>query len=175
MNLPNWITVARIALIPVFLVLAFRDSTASALGALAVFLVASLSDSLDGYLARRNDRISRLGQFLDPTADKMLVGAALVVLVATRAFPLWAALLLALREIAVQLLRNQIVRGGGTLPASQAGKVKTVLQVTMVSVWLLPVEVGLVHWVLLGAALAATFWSGAEYFTHVRDPGEVAP
>jgi len=170
-NLPNWITVARIALIPVFLFLAFRGSPASAFAALVVFLVASLSDSLDGYLARRNDHISRLGQFLDPTADKMLIGAALVVLVMTTPFPLWAALSIAFREIAVQILRNQIVRGGGTLPASPAGKIKTVLQVAMVSVWLLPVEVGLFHWVLLAAVLAATFWSGAEYFTHARDPG----
>ncbi|MEA2499289.1 MAG: CDP-diacylglycerol---glycerol-3-phosphate 3-phosphatidyltransferase, partial [Actinomycetota bacterium] len=140
MNLPNAITISRIALVPVFLVLAYRDSTEAAVAAFAVFLIASLSDSLDGYLARKNNTISRLGQFLDPLADKLLVGAALVVLVDTRDFPLWAALVIGFREVAVQILRTSIVSGGGTLPASKVAKAKTVVQISMVCWWLLPWE-----------------------------------
>lgn len=177
MNLPNAITLARIALVPVFLVLAYRDSTASAIAAFVVFLVASLSDSLDGYLARRHGTISRAGQFLDPLADKLLIGAALVVLVGARDFPLWAALLIALREIAVQVLRIQIVRGGGDLPASPVAKWKTVAQISMVCWWLLPWSaINLGHWLWLAAVIVATAWSGAEYFFKAEtEPEEVSP
>ena len=176
MNLPNAITIARIALVPVFLVLAYKDSKAAAIGAFCVFLIASLSDSLDGYLARKNDTISRMGQFLDPLADKLLVGAALVVLVDTRSFPLWAALALAFREVAVQILRTSIVSGGGDLPASPVAKAKTVVQISMVCWWLLPWnDTNIGHWLFLIAALATTFWSGAEYFIRSeKDPGEVS-
>ncbi|MEA2447740.1 MAG: CDP-diacylglycerol---glycerol-3-phosphate 3-phosphatidyltransferase [Actinomycetota bacterium] len=126
--------------------------------------MASLSDSLDGYLARKNGLVTKLGQFLDPLADKILVVAALVVLVDMRMFPLWAAVVILLREAAVQLLRNRIVSGGGTLPASPAAKAKTVLQIVMVSWWLAPWQPNPAHWILLVLALVATVWSGAEYF-----------
>ena len=176
MNLPNWITVARIAVVPVLLILGYGDSDAAALGALAVFVAASLSDSVDGYIARRYATVSRAGEFLDPLADKLLVGAALVVLVDNRLFPLWAALIIAARELGVQLLRIQIVRGGGTLPASKAAKAKTVLQICMVSWWLLPFDsIGLLHWAWLAAALATTAWSGLEYFVKAQKVTEVAP
>ena len=177
MNLPNAITLLRIALVPLFLVLAYGDTEASALGAFAVFVVASLSDLLDGYLARRNQTISRMGQFLDPLADKLLVGSALVALVATRDFPLWAALVVAVREIAIQILRTQIVSGGGSLPASPWGKVKTIVQICMVSWWLLPWdETNLGHWVWIALALAVTLWSGAEYLIKAETkPEEVSP
>lgn len=169
MNLPNTITVARVAMVPFFLMFAFGDSTAQRITAFLLFLVASLSDILDGYLARKNDQISRLGQFLDPTADKLLVGAALIALVAERRFPLWAALILAVREVAVQILRTSIVNGGGTLPASPAAKAKTVLQIVLVSWWLLPWGgINVVHGILLGLALVVSVISGTEYFTTAR-------
>jgi CDP-diacylglycerol---glycerol-3-phosphate 3-phosphatidyltransferase len=176
MNLPNAITLARIALVPVFLWLSYQDSNDAAIAAFVVFLVASLSDFVDGYLARRNGTISRMGEFLDPFADKLLVGAALVVLFDTRGFPLWVALLIGGREIAVQVLRTQIVHGGGTLPASSFGKVKTVLQIAMVGWWLLPWEsVNAGHWILLASCLFATLWSGGEYFVAaLRDRTRVA-
>jgi CDP-diacylglycerol--glycerol-3-phosphate 3-phosphatidyltransferase len=165
MNVPNSITVARIFMVPLFVYLAYGDTDAAAVGAFVVFLVASLSDSLDGYLARKHQIVSRMGEFLDPLADKLLIGAALVVLVDTRDFPLWAALLIAFREIAVQVLRTQIVSGGGTLPASKLGKSKTALQIGMVGWWLLPwAGANPGHWVWLWAALITTYWSGLEYF-----------
>ena len=169
MNLPNAITVARVFMVPVFLLFAFGNSTGARVASFVIFLVASLSDSLDGYLARKNDQITRLGQFLDPTADKLLVGAALVALVMERRFPLWAAVLLGLREVAVQILRTSIVNSGGTLPSSPAAKAKTVLQIWLVSWWLLPwggINVG--HGVLLGLTLVVSVISGTEYFTTAR-------
>lgn len=165
MNVPNAITLFRIALIPVFVFFAYGDTATSAVISFGTFLVASLSDSLDGYLARKNEQVSRMGQFLDPLADKLLVGAALFVLVDGRALPLWFALLIGLREVAVQILRTQIVSGGGTLPASPAAKAKTFAQIAMVCWWLLPWEqANAVHWILAGVAVGTTLWSGIEYF-----------
>lgn len=169
MNAPNSITVARIALIPVFVFLAYRRTETSAIGAFVVFVVASLSDFLDGYLARSSSTITRLGQFLDPLADKLLVGAALWTLVDLRSFPLWAALVIAARELAVQVLRIRIVSQGRDLPASSAAKAKTFVQIGLVSWWLLPWdEIAWHHWVWLTAALVTTLWSGAEYFLRTR-------
>jgi CDP-diacylglycerol---glycerol-3-phosphate 3-phosphatidyltransferase len=164
-NLANTITVGRLLLVPVFLALAYSRSDSAIVAALVVFVVASASDSLDGYIARRSGTITRTGQFLDPLADKVLVVAALVVLVDNRGFPVVAAAVIFLRELAVQILRNRIVAAGNDLPASLAAKVKTVLQVAMVSWWLLPWgRTTAVHWLLLGAAVVATLLSGAQYF-----------
>ena len=169
MNLPNGITVARIALVPVFLFLAYQESGAMRVASFFVFLVASASDIVDGYLARRHETVSRVGKFLDPLADKLLVGAALVVLVDARSFPLWAALVIAAREAAVQVLRIRIVRTGADMPASFAAKMKTFSQLAMVSWWLLPWdERNLGHWALLAFAVGTTVWSGAEYFLRAR-------
>lgn len=151
-------------MVPFFIWSAYDDRAGAATLALVLFLVASLSDFVDGYLARKHDMITRMGQFLDPTADKLLVGAALFVLVDLRDFPLWAALVIAIRELAVQILRTEIVRGGGTLPASAGGKLKTLLQVTVISLWLGTTDVGIVHWVLLLAALLMTVASAWSYF-----------
>ena len=175
MNLPNAISLGRVVLVPVFLAFAFGDSRVARVTAFLVFLVASLSDIVDGYLARKNSQITRLGQFLDPTADKLLVGAALVALVVERGFPLWAAIILGVREVAVQILRTRLVNAGGTLPASGAAKAKTTLQILLVSWWLLPwpgINVG--HGVLLGLALVTSVVSGTEYFVHARHAKKVA-
>jgi CDP-diacylglycerol---glycerol-3-phosphate 3-phosphatidyltransferase len=166
MTLPNWITVARIVLVPVFVVLAYTNSDAAAVASFFVFGIAGASDILDGYLARKHGTVSRAGQFLDPLADKLLVGAALVVLVDTRAFPLWAAIVIAVREVAVQWLRISVVRGGRDLPASPAAKLKTLSQLSMVGWWLLPWnDQNPGHWLIFAVAVGATVWSGFEYFS----------
>jgi CDP-diacylglycerol---glycerol-3-phosphate 3-phosphatidyltransferase len=165
MNLANLITVGRIALVPVFVVIAYGDTARAAIVAFIVYAVASASDSLDGYLARRHRTVSRAGQFLDPLADKLLIGAALVVLVTTREFPVVVAALIGAREIGVQWLRTRIVSKGGTLPSSPMGKWKTTLQSLMVLWWILPWDaINLGHWVVTTIALASTLWSGGEYF-----------
>lgn len=173
MNLPNAITVARIALVPLFVYFAYRDREGAAYIALTLFLIASVSDLVDGYLARRAGSTTKLGEFLDPFADKLLVGAALFVLVDERAFPLWAALVIGVREVIIQVWRIKVVNGGGRLPASRFAKLKTALQITMVSWWLLPSDsISIVHQGLLVAALVATVLSGIEYL-RVPEGGEV--
>ena len=164
MNWPNAITVARVLLVPVFVVLAYSDSDSALVASLVVFGVASLSDFVDGYLARRWEITSPFGEWADPLADKLLIGAALVVLVDLRQFPLWVALVIAAREVIVQFLRAVIVKRGGALPASNAAKLKTLLQIAMVGWWLWPWErMNAVHWAWLAAVVLATLWSGADY------------
>ncbi len=160
-------------MVPPFVVFAYTRSDAGAVISFVIFLAASISDLVDGYLARRAATITRFGEFLDPLADKLLVGAALYVLVDTRAFPLWAALVIAAREVVIQVLRIRIVSAGGTLPASHFAKMKTVLQIGMVSWWLLPWDsAGFVHSAWLALALFATLASGAEYLRR-RDATQV--
>lgn len=173
MNLPNAITIARIALVPLFVYFAYQDTRSGAYSAFAVFVVASVSDFVDGYLARRGATITSTGEFLDPLADKLLVGAALVALVGTRSFPLWAALIIAVREVGIQIYRIRVVSAGGRLPASRFAKTKTVFQICMVSWWLLPWDsINPAHWAWLAAALITTIASGVEYLA-VRRDGEV--
>ncbi|MGH2768317.1 MAG: CDP-diacylglycerol--glycerol-3-phosphate 3-phosphatidyltransferase [Actinomycetota bacterium] len=179
---PNWanlVTFGRIALVPVFVYLMYTGaspdpspsrgpSAAERLGpwlAIVVFILAGLSDYLDGYLARRH-RVTTLGTFLDPLADKILVGAALVTLVALRGFPLWAAIVIAARELAVSLLRSAALRRGRSIPASKAGKAKTATQIPMVLLWLLPRSGTIVvaQDLAVLVAVALTIFSGAQYF-----------
>jgi len=175
MNWPNAITVARVLMVPVFVALAYTDSDRAFVASLAVFGVASLSDFVDGYLARRWGITSPFGEWADPLADKLLVGAALVVLVDLRSFPLWVALVIAVREIVVQILRAAIVKRGGALPASAAGKLKTILQIGMVGWWLAPWDkMNAMHWISLAAVLIVTLWSGAEYVLGSTRSEEVA-
>jgi len=158
----NAITIARLLLTPIWL-LVVVDRGPSWPAFLLGFVLAS-TDGFDGWLARKQGT-TRSGAFLDPLADKLLIGAALFVLVDTRGFPMWAALVIAAREVAVQILRTRIVTTGGALPASAAGKTKTVMQISMVGWWLLPWSAhNLGHWAWLAAALATTLWSGAQYF-----------
>jgi len=167
---PNWITIGRIILVPLFVVLALGRTDSAAIGAFWLFAIASASDILDGYLARRSGFESRLGQFLDPLADKLLIGAALIALVAERDFPIWVAIVIAVREIAVTWLRVRIVTAGGDLPASKLAKLKTLVQMGMVSWWLLPWDSrNIGHWLWVAAALVWTAWSGAYYFTTERE------
>ncbi|MDQ4149445.1 MAG: CDP-diacylglycerol--glycerol-3-phosphate 3-phosphatidyltransferase [Actinomycetota bacterium] len=170
MNAANFVTFARIALIPLFVFFMYasgsgeRMDTASWL-ALATYMTASLSDYVDGYLARRFNTITKLGQFLDPLADKVLVGAALVTLIAFRGFPAWAAVVIAVREIAIVSLRSAAMSRGNSMPASRHAKHKTTIQLLMVLVWLFP-RTGLnvlVQDLLVYAAVLVTVLSGLRY------------
>src|SRR5438093_3744993 len=179
MNWANVVTFGRIALVPVFVALMVAGGQGPGAGtpqagpwlAILVFVVASLTDSLDGYLARRSNKVTRLGIFMDPLADKLLVGAALAVLVALRAFPLWAAVIIAVREIAVSLLRSAALRRGRSMPASRFGKLKTAIQLPMVVAWLLPRSgwIAVVQDVAVVAAVAFTILSGVQYFLRTRE------
>lgn len=170
MNPANVVTWIRIALIPVFVYFMYEagDSTrmtAAGWTALAIYVVATFSDYLDGYLARRLDVITPTGQFLDPLADKLLVGAALVGLIAFKDFPVWAALVIAVREVAIVTLRSAAMRRGNSMPAGKHAKYKTTVQLVMVLGWLFP-RAGAwmaVQDVLLYAAVLITAYSGLRY------------
>jgi CDP-diacylglycerol--glycerol-3-phosphate 3-phosphatidyltransferase len=173
---PNIISVARILLAPVLAVLVLSGETVSAYVAAALFVLAAITDGLDGYLARRYRSITRLGQWLDPLADKALVTAPVVALTIVGTFPLWATVVIVAREFAVSLLRAWLGIRGRTMPASWWGKVKTGAQMLVVLLYLLPELEGPARdarfWVLV-ATVALTVWSGLDYFLRaLRAPAE---
>ncbi len=172
LNLPTWLTLLRIALIPAFVGVFFMSFRGANLLCAALFGLAALTDWLDGYLARRFDQTSAFGAFLDPVADKLMVAAALVLLVQAIPTP-WmavAAVIIIGREIAVSALREWMAQIGGQrrVAVSMIGKFKTTAQ--MVAVLLLlyreplgffpTLEIGLG---LLLIAAALTLWSMAHY------------
>ena len=160
-NIPNKITLLRIALIPVFLVLAYLELRWAAL---FVFIAASLTDLLDGYLARRYHQITNIGKFMDPLADKMLVLSAMCFFVEKGQMPGWALAIVLLREFAVSGLRMIAVEQNRVIAAAWSGKVKTTC--TMVGLCFMLVF-GRYEWLnvfVTVVILVTTLWSGVEYF-----------
>lgn len=140
LNIPNGLTVIRLFMVPLFLWLLLRDDggdTASRFWAAAVFLVASLTDLVDGELARRSGQVTTFGKVADPIADKALTGAALIGLSILGELPWWVTLVILVREIGVTLLRFWVIRDG-VIPASKGGKWKTAAQMTAIVLYLLP-------------------------------------
>jgi CDP-diacylglycerol--glycerol-3-phosphate 3-phosphatidyltransferase len=127
-DLPNLITLARIALIPAVLILASTPGVAYAWAACIVFVVAAATDFVDGYLARRLGLVTVLGKFLDPLADKLIVLSTLIILVGTGRAPAWLTVLLMSRELAITGLRAVASDEGFVIAAGTGGKIKTVLQ-----------------------------------------------
>jgi CDP-diacylglycerol--glycerol-3-phosphate 3-phosphatidyltransferase len=166
---PNLLTGARIAAVPVvMLLLCFPGWWASFLGALC-FVLAGATDFLDGFLARRQRLVSRLGKFMDPLADKLLVSAALIMLIPLGRVPAWMAFLIVGREMAVTGLRGLAAAEGIILAPDRWGKVKTLLQMAALTALILHYPYdgvdfhGLGMW-LLWLALIATVASGVSYF-----------
>jgi len=182
LNLANSVTIARILLIPVFLVflLSGIPEPYGDIAAAAVFILAAATDKLDGYLARRSKSITTLGQFLDPLADKLLIAAALIALVSQGRVAAWIAMVIIGREIAVSVLRIIGLSQGVSIPADRYGKLKTVLQIVYVVYVLIPTEsiaqtihvssglVVAIEWVLASAAVIVTLASGIRYFLNAR-------
>lgn len=163
-NLPNLLTVVRIVMIPIFLVFAsIPESLLWHRLAAVIFAVASLTDYLDGYLARKWQVVTNFGKFADPLADKMLVMSAFIMLVGLDLAPAWVSALIICRELGVTGLRLLLVETGGeVLAAAMPGKIKTVTQ-------MLAVIFLLMHWSLLGTvmlyiSLFFTLYSGYDYF-----------
>ncbi|MBF7095223.1 CDP-diacylglycerol--glycerol-3-phosphate 3-phosphatidyltransferase [Streptococcus sp. HF-1907] len=163
-NIPNLLTVARIILIPVFLIMtSISASLPWHIAAAVVFAVASITDYLDGYLARKWHVVTNFGKFADPLADKMLVMSAFIMLVGLGMAPAWVAAVIICRELAVTGLRLLLVETGGTvLAAAMPGKIKTATQ--MFSVILLLCHVTLIGQVMLYISLFFTIYSGYDYF-----------
>ena len=171
MNLPIALTLVRIVLVPLVIVFLISSDRVHVLIAAVIFLAASLTDWLDGLIARRTNQVTRLGTLLDPVADKLLVAAALLSLVQVDMVPAWMALAIIGREIAVTGLRGVALSMGVLVPASKLGKLKTVTQ--YVAVTLLILEKGvpadfvpfhLVTDACLWVALGVTVLSGLDYF-----------
>jgi CDP-diacylglycerol--glycerol-3-phosphate 3-phosphatidyltransferase len=169
LNLPNFLTVIRILLVPV-LVVALLDKTGGGdLLAAVVFATASLTDAIDGYLARHRNAITTFGKLMDPIADKLLIIAALVVLVSLNRLDAWVAMVIIAREFAVTVLRVAVgAQQHLVISASGFGKAKTALQVAMV-ICVIAVR-GHPLWLslLIYLTVIITVLSGADYFFGLR-------
>jgi CDP-diacylglycerol--glycerol-3-phosphate 3-phosphatidyltransferase len=169
MNIPNKITILRIVLVPIFVALMLTRIPYGGSLAAAIFVIAALTDSLDGYLARKWKQVTKLGAILDPLADKLLITAALISLVELGRIPGWIAIVIIGREFAVTGLRVVKAEEGIIIPASKMGKLKTISQVTAVLLIILqklysplaPFALG--QWFMY-IAVIITIVSGIEYF-----------
>jgi CDP-diacylglycerol--glycerol-3-phosphate 3-phosphatidyltransferase len=161
-NIANILTVARLALVPFFTVCMFVEGAGWRLAALTLFVIASVTDRLDGELARRYGLITDFGKIADPIADKALIGAALVSLSALGELPWWITIVILGREIGITVLRFAVIKHG-VIPASWGGKVKTVLQIVAIVSYIWPGVPALPRWIVMGAALLVTVITGADY------------
>lgn len=143
MNLANKLTMLRIFLVPLFLIfIAVKDIPYGTFIATFIFIIASLTDQLDGYIARSRNQITNFGKFMDPLADKLLVTAALISLVDLQVVPAWATVVIIAREFAVSGLRTIAASEGNVIAASKWGKIKTVTQIAAIIALLIQVNVG---------------------------------
>ncbi|TDC50553.1 CDP-diacylglycerol--glycerol-3-phosphate 3-phosphatidyltransferase [Actinomadura sp. KC345] len=161
-NIANALTLARIALVPVFVWLLFLDGTGWRLAAFAVFAVASITDKIDGDIARARGLVTDFGKIADPIADKALIGAALVSLSLMGELWWWVTAAIMAREIGITVMRFVLIRRS-VIPASKGGKLKTMLQVVAIGLFLLPGPLDPVRWSAMAAALIVTVVTGADY------------
>ena len=168
-NVANVLTVARLVLVPVFVIFLVKaghpGTTGWRLAALAAFGVASLTDLYDGRLARSRGLVTDFGKIADPIADKALTGAALITQTALGQLPWWVTALIMIREVGVTALRFAVIRRG-VIAASAGGKLKTVLQIAAICLYLLPPSLSppaIIEQVVMGAALVVTLVTGADY------------
>jgi CDP-diacylglycerol---glycerol-3-phosphate 3-phosphatidyltransferase len=165
LNIANVLTVVRIILVPVFVVCLFAGGTGWRLAALAVFVVASVTDLLDGRLARSRGLVTDFGKIADPIADKALTGAALISLSVLGELPGWVTALILIREVGVTVLRFVVIRRG-VIAASQGGKLKTLLQVAAICLYILPASLSPPAWVrevVMAVAVVVTLVTGVDY------------
>jgi CDP-diacylglycerol---glycerol-3-phosphate 3-phosphatidyltransferase len=177
-NLPNILTLLRIAAIPVLVVVLFSPSRTAGFWAAVIFAIASFTDWLDGYLARRMGIVTTFGKFLDPIADKLIVMSALIMILPFRRVPAWMVLVILGREIIITGLRGLASTEGIIIPASNLGKFKTIFQIVAILGlllhydyrWFFAVDnpylyvnmhnVGMFY---LWIATVITIWSGVDY------------
>lgn len=175
MNLANKLTLIRIFLVPIFLMfIAVKGIPYGKLIATAVFVIAALTDKLDGYIARSRNQITRFGKFMDPLADKLLVTAALVSLVEFQIIPTWVAMVIIAREFAVTGLRSIAAAEGVVIAASWWGKIKTVIQIIAIIFALINLNYANIYFttatkVVMMIALVVTLLSGIDYFVKNKD------
>lgn len=189
MNLANKLTIIRMILVPVFLIfMAVKDVPYFKIIAIIVFIIASITDKLDGYIARSRNQITRFGKFMDPLADKLLVTAALVCLVEYHIIPSWVAMIIIAREFAVTGLRTVAAAEGVIIAASPWGKAKTVTQIIAIILALINLNynhvsmsifrgfvnhphkiLNLITYIAMGLAIIITIVSGVDYFVKNKE------
>ena len=167
MTTASKITLIRVAFIPVFMVFMYLSGGIPGpwlWAALALFIIASLTDYVDGYIARKYNQVTDFGKFLDPLADKLLVIAAMAILTEWGKFPAWALMIVLTREFAVTGLRLVAVQKGTVIAAGWSGKIKTASTMIGLCVWMAFPTVPILGWIVTGVIVITTLYSGVEYF-----------
>jgi len=167
MNLPNKLSLTRMALIPLMVALMYPNNLVCNLLSAAVFGAAAFTDYLDGHIARKEGIVTDFGKFIDPVADKLLNLSAMIMLIHLGLMPAWMVIVILARELCVDGLRMVAVGNGQVIAAGQLGKIKTVSQIALV-LWLMLTRLSVSgNWFSLLLALwvvAITLWSGIDYF-----------
>ena len=166
-NLPNALTVLRMAVVPVFAVLLLQDEGLDDAGrwwATGVFGLAIITDRYDGMIARRTGQITEFGKLADPIADKALTGTALIALSVLELLPWWVTVVILVREIGVTVLRFWVIRHG-VIAASRGGKAKTVVQALAIALYILPLTglLATARWWVMAVAVVLTVVTGVDY------------
>ena len=171
LNVPNALTVARLLIVPLFgyLVLGVSQTQSAQWAGATIFLIAAITDLIDGVWARKYGLVTNFGKIADPIADKALIGTALVALSITGEIPWWVTGVILFREVAITIMRFWVINHG-VIPESRGGKVKTVSQIIAIVAYLIPVSgwVEVVAQMSLGVALAMTIVTGIDYAVKVK-------
>ena len=168
MNLPNKLTLLRIVLVPVFMAVLYMGFPGADWVALAIFIIASFTDLLDGKIARKYNLVTDFGKFADPLADKILVTAAMLWFVELGQMPAWALLIVVTREFAVSGLRMLASNKGRVIAAGWSGKVKTASTMVCIVLMFLPIG-SILNTLCVGIIVVTTIYSGVEYFMKNKD------
>ena len=168
MNTANKLTMLRVVMIPAFLIVLYWGFPGCRYVALALFILASVTDFVDGYIARHYDQITDFGKFMDPLADKCLVVAAMLWFVQVGQMPAWALLIVIVREFGVSGLRMIAADEGRVIAAGWSGKVKTASTMVCICLMLLPIPPA-VNTLCVAVIVVTTLYSGCEYFFKNRD------
>ena len=174
MNLPNKLTLLRILLIPVFIIIMMSNITNHYLIACLIFIIASITDDLDGYIARKNNLVTDFGKFMDPLADKLLVISALICMIESNLVAGWMVIIIVSRELTVSILRAIAAADGKVIAASGGGKIKTISQMLAIIILLfganssnnLLLQIGTIFMLI---ATIFTLYSGTDYLYKNRE------
>lgn len=167
MTLASKITLIRVAFIPIFMLFMYMSGGQTNVWmwlSLAVFILASLTDYVDGQIARKCNQVSDFGKFLDPLADKLLVIAAMTMFCEWGMMPAWALMLVLTREFAVTGLRLVAVGKGKVIAAGWSGKIKTASTMVGLCIWMAFPQIEVLAWIIIAVIVVTTIYSGIEYF-----------
>ncbi|HPJ01412.1 MAG TPA: CDP-diacylglycerol--glycerol-3-phosphate 3-phosphatidyltransferase [Candidatus Limiplasma sp.] len=171
MNLPNKLTLLRVLAIPVIVTFLLLNTPVFRIAAIVLFVLACLTDWLDGHIARKQGIVTVFGKFLDPVADKLLVLSTMITLAGLGQLPAWVCVLVLFRELMVDGLRMIAVQKGVVIAAGKLGKIKTVSQMVLVVTVLLNFQFIMdlrIDWALIAVVVIMTVWSGVDYFRKNR-------